>query len=266
MFLMIFINFILDFIFAKIILLLLKILKTQTKHKCLVLSVLIISLFFLFSCKKEENNKIDEEKKTSVKNDSIIRKTPTLLFYLDAKTSSGEEIKMNVYDIDTLDTYDVKGFALGIVDPDSCILSYTYGFSKFPLLDAENLPKDVFLFSFTRLFSKNISDCENAGEAEAFPDLFAKRHLSFVDDIKEKGVVLNYTDKNGNAWTTLIGDQTNSSFEIQKAESFENAGIEGVNMKVEGIFNAVLYSSDSSQTDISINSAKYKVLFINAFN
>ena len=226
---------------------------------------LCISMLLMFSCKKEDDTQTDNTEETN-ETDTTSKSTPELLFYLNASLSNGDSIVMNVFDIDTFDTYDIQGFATGIADADSCILSYTYGFTKFPILNAQNLPDDIFLFSFTRLFSSLADSCENAGEAQAYPDLFSPRSFNYVDDDEKKGITLIYKDTDGNQWGTIYGTQGNSNFEITDASEFDNSGISGVNMQIEGNFNAVLYSSDSSQSNIEITSAEYKVLFINAFN
>lgn len=226
---------------------------------------LCISVLLMFSCKKGDDINADNSQESN-DTDSSNTNPPELLFFVKADLSNGDSIVMNVFDIDTFDTYEIKGFATGIADADSCILSYTYGFTKFPILSAQNLPDDIFLFNFTRLFSSLADSCRNAGEADAFPGLFTPRSLNYVSALNNKGVALTYKDLEGNQWSTSYGPQTSSDFEITSATAFDNSGISGVNMQVEGNFNATLYPVDSAQANIEITSADYKVLFINAFN
>lgn len=226
--------------------------------------LLVINVLLMFSCQKNNDDLTnDDDVKTR---DSIVYNIPEVLFYLKADIGNGDSLVMKVYDIDTFDTYEIKGFASSITDGDSCILSYNYGFSKLPIINPQSLPHDLFLFSLTRFFSSTVSDCQNAGESQAFPDLFIPGNLNFTDDIEKKGVVLTYLDENGNEWSTLGGNQTGAVFSISNVEEFDNPGVSGVKIQVEGTFNTTLYAQSSGQSDINIISASYKVLFINAFN
>ena len=201
----------------------------------------IITLVFIISCNKYDDNNIQTDSDNTDRVDTI----PYCRYTLDGDYS------VILASPDSADQRIYIGYGSGnIINTDTMFLSYSCSYIKSSFISQTELSIEFYKMEMKNnlapyndvYYYKNNADLTKNILFAGFKDYIQDNDLEFYP-----GVEISYRDASGNNWSTTKANQENSIFSIYRTTT-TNTEEYGLSQKVEGTFKCTLLNTNNNST------------------
>lgn len=215
--------------------------KKNNPMKKIILATFFI-VFFASSCSKNDDETTNTEQNL---NNSIA------YFQFELNNNPFLYIQQNSTSPSFMNEY---GHAYSIsMDPYYRVYSYSSEMYKFNYTTSEAIGLD-----FDNLFKSSDPD----EETNNFFSIFKNKPTNFLsmNNSYDKGITVNFIDKNGNDFSTRYGEQNNSVINYNSATESTSNGYKRV--VITGTINCKLYNVVDTNQILNLTNGKFKLLFV----